>query len=138
VAADVQVISQRWHTEQVRELAAARTLEVQRLNAAQVGIWNQVLAGNLTAIDVFLRLSKRRSQLLGLDMPARHQVQHVPWDTLTDAQLARLAAGEPVEKVLGHGRNGTVPSEPSAALREFDGLLDQVGQRMSGTKTTSA
>lgn len=46
-----------------------RELESARLDRAQAAIWTQVLEGDLRAVDVFLRLSKRRSLLLGLDAP---------------------------------------------------------------------
>jgi len=48
-----------------------RALENARLDRAQTAIWSQVLAGDLKAIDMFLRISQRRSRMNGLDEPTR-------------------------------------------------------------------
>ena len=48
-----------------------RGLELERLDAMQVAIWNKAIAGDLRAIDRVLTIMKRRSQLLGLDAPKR-------------------------------------------------------------------
>jgi hypothetical protein len=45
-----------------------RTVELARLDEAQSAIWAKVLAGNEKAIDTFLRISRRRSELLGLNV----------------------------------------------------------------------
>lgn len=47
-------------------VAAMRSLENQRLDRAQSAIWSQVVAGNLKAIDTFMRLSQQRSKINGL------------------------------------------------------------------------
>ena len=46
-------------------------LELERLDIAQRGVWPQVLKGDVHALAVFLRLSERRSRLLGLDAPTK-------------------------------------------------------------------
>lgn len=51
-----------------------RTLELARLDTAQVAIWAQVRQGNHGAIDRLLRIMERRAKLLGLDAPARQEV----------------------------------------------------------------
>jgi transposase len=45
-----------------------RDLEGSRLDAAQKAIWGQVLAGDIGAVNAFIRLSERRSRLYGLDL----------------------------------------------------------------------
>jgi hypothetical protein len=44
-----------------------RQIELSRLDTALFAIWSDVKRGNLFAIDRFLKLSERRSRLLGLD-----------------------------------------------------------------------
>jgi len=44
-----------------------RDEQLERLDAALRAIWPQVEAGQLDAIDCFLRIEERRSSLLGLD-----------------------------------------------------------------------
>jgi len=46
-----------------------RKLECERLDAALAAIWPLVQQGDLAAIDRMLRISQRRSELLGLDAP---------------------------------------------------------------------
>lgn len=48
---------------------ACRTLELEKLDMAQLAIANQVRTGDYKAIDRWLRISERRSKLLGLDAP---------------------------------------------------------------------
>ncbi len=45
-----------------------RRIEDQRLNDAQLSIWAAVKRGNLQAIDRYLRISKARRELWGLDL----------------------------------------------------------------------
>jgi hypothetical protein len=47
------------------------TLEADRLDIAQKGVWKRVIDGDLLAIDRFLRISARRCALLGLDAPEK-------------------------------------------------------------------
>lgn len=48
-----------------------RALENARLDRAQTAIWSQVIAGDLKAIDMFLRISQRRAKMNGLDEPTK-------------------------------------------------------------------
>lgn len=54
-------------TDEEAELQVA--LEAERQDIAQRGIWPQVVAGHLDAIDRFIKLSAARRELLGLDAP---------------------------------------------------------------------
>jgi len=58
----------RLKDEPAREL---RQIELLRIDRAQVAIWTQVIGGNFGAIDRFVKLSERRSRILGLDAPAK-------------------------------------------------------------------
>ena len=46
-----------------------RELEVQRLDAMLYAVWDDVLQGDANAVHTALRISERRSRLLGLDAP---------------------------------------------------------------------
>lgn len=48
-----------------------RTLELERLDVALLGIWQQVRNGHHGAIDRYLKIAERRAKLLGLDAPAK-------------------------------------------------------------------
>ena len=61
-----------WKAVDGREANAvnqARTLELTRLDALQVGLWEQALAGDVKAVNAVLRIIEQRSRLLGLDKP---------------------------------------------------------------------
>jgi prolyl-tRNA synthetase len=70
-----------------------RALELASLDAAAAAIAKMVLAGNLAAIDRWLKLSESRRKLLGLD--AAQEIKNI--GNLSDAELiagaARLFAG---------------------------------------------
>lgn len=48
-----------------------RDLEINRLDAMLLAIWQQVRNGNHGAIDRALRIMERRAKLIGLDMPMK-------------------------------------------------------------------
>lgn len=50
-------------------------IEVASLNAAQAAIWPKVLRGDSLAVERFVKLSERRSKLLGLDAPTQTEVR---------------------------------------------------------------
>jgi len=52
-----------------------RELELERLDTAQLAIASQVRKGHLAAIDRWLKISERRSKLLGLDAPVQQQIK---------------------------------------------------------------
>jgi hypothetical protein len=61
-----------------------RELEVQRLDAMLYAVWNDVLQGDANAVTTALRISERRSRLLGLDAPhsteARTRIDVLSWN----------------------------------------------------------
>ena len=54
---------------------AYRSLELERLDTAQLAIAKKVQSGDLGSIDRWLRISERRSALLGLDAPVRLKIE---------------------------------------------------------------
>ncbi len=61
-----------------------RELEVQRLDAMLYAVWNDVLQGDAGTVSTALKISERRSRLLGLDAPhtveARTRVDILSWN----------------------------------------------------------
>ena len=47
--------------------AELRSLEAERLDRLQFGLWQRALKGDVTAIDRVLRIMNRRAELLGID-----------------------------------------------------------------------
>ena len=61
-----------------------RELEVQRLDAMLYAVWGDVLQGDANAVHTALRISERRSRLLGLDAPhsieAKTRIDVLSWN----------------------------------------------------------
>ena len=53
----------------MEEADKLRTLELTRLDTMLKSIWSKVVKGEVASIDRALRISERRSKLLGIDAP---------------------------------------------------------------------
>jgi hypothetical protein len=53
---------------------ATRQLEADRLDRLQAGVWNAAAGGDVQALDRVLKIMDRRAKLLGLDVPAKHEL----------------------------------------------------------------
>lgn len=60
-----------------------RRLELERLDTAQAAIWEAVLKGDVQAVDRFVRISKRRGELTGIDAPAKSEIAGADGGPLT-------------------------------------------------------
>lgn len=67
---------QTYYSRIGEEIEVLRRIELERLDVAQSAIWNGVVNGDLEAIDKFLRISARRSALLGLDSPQKQEMRN--------------------------------------------------------------
>ncbi len=56
------------------EAEQLRTLELTRLDTMLKHIWARVLKGDTAAVDRALKISERRSKLLGLNAPERKEI----------------------------------------------------------------
>lgn len=56
------------------ELSEARAFELARLDAIDRIAWVQADGGELKALEVLLKVSDRRSKMLGLDQPVKHTI----------------------------------------------------------------
>lgn len=98
------------------DVERARQLETARLDRALMAIWPQVTKGDYAAIDRLVKLSKRRSEIMGLDAPVkiaptdptgihewRDGVAPERWDEVEMFfEEAVMAAAERLEDVDGH------------------------------------
>lgn len=83
--------------EVIQETAEeARTLELQRLDALQLGLWPMAVRGNTKAALAVLRVMERRARLLGLDAAIKHAVN---WRR--EAEEKGLPAGELFDQMVG-------------------------------------
>lgn len=92
-----------------------RLLENARLDRAQAAIWNDVLEGNLKAIDAYLKISDRRSKLNGLDAPTKVQMSVSVRQEMEEklSELQKVIEGE----VVDHA--DVVAEEEAAALEPY-------------------
>ena len=87
VSEDVTRAFRRAKAVEGAELDALKTLELARYDRAQAAIWPKVLQGELAAVDTFLRISRARCRVLGLD--AAQELKVITMDLL-DAHLIKL------------------------------------------------
>lgn len=109
--------------EETNEIAEdARQLEMERLDQLWMHAYQAVEAGDIGAIDKAVRVMDRRSKLLGLDAPARHDITGTltsspEWvalrgvivtalETFPEAQAAVVAA---IAERVGENGGGTSP-----------------------------
>jgi uncharacterized protein YegP (UPF0339 family) len=76
-----------------------RKLESLRLDTATLAISQQVRAGNFGAVDRWVRLSERRSKLLGLDKPIKIAPTNIEG---TESYDAGLTADQLFEKLMAN------------------------------------
>lgn len=68
-----------------------RQTELDRLDRAQVALWPSVIAGDVKAINTLLKVMERRARYLGLDAPAKLQVETTVYDgDSIDREVERL------------------------------------------------
>ena len=72
----VDVTTELDHTRKhsAEQALTLRDIELRRLDQMQLVLHEQVKKGNHGAIDRALRISERRSKLLGLDAPAKQEI----------------------------------------------------------------
>jgi len=85
-----------------------RDIHKQRLDVALLAIWPAVERGDLDAIKVMLSILKRESELLGLDIQVKTEVEVTTYDGIylresTERLIEQLQEIEEAEIVLGKG-----------------------------------
>jgi hypothetical protein len=70
---DVMAALKQLSEHQDTETAEYRSLELERLDRMLVSVWSDALKGHLGAIDRVLKISERRSRLMGLDAPVKQE-----------------------------------------------------------------
>lgn len=75
-------------TESDLTLEEARAFELARLAAIDRIAWEHAEAGEMKALEVLLKISDRRSRMLGLDQPVKHEIS---FDAV-EREMARLEA----------------------------------------------
>ena len=76
-----------------------RETQIDRLETAVLAIWNKVLKGDLRAIDRLIAISRRESELLGMDAPKQAQLEV----TTYDGNVLRERAQQIIQIVREHG-----------------------------------
>lgn len=86
---DMKAVREMWieratadHSEMVAE-------QIAKLDALERTLMPDALKGDLKVVEQILKIIDRRSKILGLDQPQRHEVQMVSID-LIDAEIRRL------------------------------------------------
>lgn len=64
---------------------ALRDMETDRIDQVQTALWPRVLSGDPRAVEVWTKLSERRSKLMGMDKPERKEVTVLTEDAVDHA-----------------------------------------------------
>lgn len=68
---DIEALRLEWQESRRAAVDAQVAEDLQRLTALERTLWPGALRGDLAAMDRLLRIQERRSRLLGLDAPAK-------------------------------------------------------------------
>lgn len=68
-----------------------RRLELERLDAVHLALWQKAKRGDVLAIDRVIKIMERRAKLLGLDAPTQTQVEHSGGVSTTDMTPKQMA-----------------------------------------------
>lgn len=98
VAKDVNATLAELAKHRLTDAAAARDMELARLDKVAVPIAAKAYKGDPQAAQVLLRISERRAKLLGLDAPMQLVVKHELAERL---QKHGLSASDALEMFLG-------------------------------------
>lgn len=95
------IVSRALRERPVQGVDELRAVENVRLDTAQAAIWDDVMDGNLKAVETYLRLSQRRSRLNGMDAPLQIELSaHVRVEMQQAlAELQEIVLGEVVREV---------------------------------------
>jgi hypothetical protein len=90
VAEDVKHVREQWRERYASHYHEHAALELAKLDQVERRLWTQIEDGKLAAIETWIKLSRRRAQLLGLDRPERieavmrHEERATKGRTLTE------------------------------------------------------
>jgi hypothetical protein len=73
IADDVQHVREQWRERYAEDFAAHASIELAKLDRAEAVLWPQIDDGKLAAIETWVKVARRRAQLLGLDRPERFE-----------------------------------------------------------------
>ena len=98
-------------------IAELKELELRRLDVMQFSIWNAVESGDEDAIALALRISDRRSKMLGLDAPHRIEAK---------ASIDVMSWNQAIKDFLGIYRDvfGTATDDGTETLLK---KIDEIG-----------
>lgn len=97
---------------------ATRQLEADRLDRLQAGVWTAAAGGDVQALDRVLKIMDRRAKLLGLDVPAKHELTGPGGGGLIVEVLPDLL---PSMRHTDAQADETPPTEPGAEPDADDG-----------------
>jgi DNA-binding CsgD family transcriptional regulator len=106
IADDVQHVREQWRERYVSHYHEHAALELAKLDHVERRLWPQIEDGKLAAMETWIKLSRRRAQLLGLDRPERIEtvVHHKP--PATDGRTITEVLTSAMAKAKAESSNG--------------------------------
>jgi len=109
VRKDLDAVLALVQAEKAAEAGAYIDIELARYDGMLRALSTKAEYGDVQAIAVALSVSRERRKLLGLDKAVVQANVNIDVSTLTDDQLARIAAGEDPLAVASGSRHGDAP-----------------------------
>ena len=106
--------------EVTEEAEACRQLDLDRLDSMIQAVWGSAKGGDTKACDTVLKIISQRSKLLGLEAPAKIQVD---LDTMNLEQLREEARrrGIPVQEGEGNEHQEDQNRQPEEVIHDVEG-----------------
>lgn len=74
ISRDIKTLEARWAVEAVQDIAAAKGLDLERIERLISALWGDAIKGKWLATDRVLSLMQHRAKLLGLEAPEKADI----------------------------------------------------------------
>lgn len=85
---DIAALREEWRQESVDSIDTVMVTDLHRLEVALSSVWLRVVAGELYAVDRFLKIVELRAKLLGYEPPKRVAIDATGHISLVEVVLA--------------------------------------------------
>jgi DNA-binding CsgD family transcriptional regulator len=106
ITEDVKSIREAWRERYLSHYHEHAALELAKIDQVERKLWPQIDDGKLAAIETWIKLSRRRAQLLGLDKPERVEATVRRSEPATDGRTIAEVLTSAMAKAKAESTNG--------------------------------
>lgn len=104
ISRDFAALDRLYRERAAADIAAAKGQDLERLDQLVLALWRPATQGSLGAVDRVLSIMQRRAALLGLDAPARVDIEQRVRAVAVSYGLDPDAAVAEVQRIIREGR----------------------------------